>query len=91
MNTQDYDDETMEKAKEITESYIRSNYENIEIIEFSGVEESPMGGMVVKGEVNNGEGSFSVSMDEETFNIAGIGSKNFPNLKEECKEQECDF
>jgi len=91
VNSQDYDDETIEQANNIVESYFKNNYKNVETIEFIGVEKGQLGGMMVKGEVN-GEAEFSVSMDEDSFNIGSIGTNDdFPDRKEECKEQECDF
>ena len=90
MNTQPYDDETIKEVEEIAENYIRNNYEDIDTVEITGVEEGQMGGIIVKGEVN-GEAGFTVGIDEETFTVGSVGRKDgFPDLKEECKEQECD-
>ncbi len=57
-NNQNYEKETIEKAKEVAESYIKNNYEDFDTIEFSSVEESPMGDMILTGEVN-GEAGFT--------------------------------
>jgi len=32
-NDKEYDDETIKKAKEVTDSYIRNNFKNIETVE----------------------------------------------------------
>jgi len=35
---------------------------------------------------------FSVSMEEESFNLVSIATNNdFPKKKEECKKQESDY
>ena len=91
VNSQDYDNETIEKAKEVAESYIKNNYQDIETVEFIGVEESPMGGMWVNGKVN-GKAGFTIDMDEKVFKVMGAGLKEgFPELKEECKNGGCDY
>ncbi|MDY0404062.1 DUF1433 domain-containing protein [Virgibacillus sp. 179-BFC.A HS] len=60
MNSQKYDDETINKAKKAVESYIHNNYDDIETIAFEDEDYSnPMGGMLIEGTVN-GSTSFSV-------------------------------
>ncbi|MEN1969806.1 hypothetical protein WMZ97_17215 [Lentibacillus sp. N15] len=86
MNTykDNFNDETVEKAKEKVESYIRNNYQNVETVEFDdGDFSSPMGGLLTV----NGKAGFSIDMDEETFCVGSIGeSEGFPKVKEECKK-----
>jgi len=91
VNSHDYDEEIIIKAEEIAENYIRSNYENIETIEFIAVEENSMGAMQVKGVVN-GNAEFTVNTDEESFEVGSIVTKGgFPDRKEECKNGGCDY
>jgi len=47
-NTQDFNDEDMEKAKKVTESFLINNYQDIEIVESIGVEKGQLGGIMVK-------------------------------------------
>ncbi len=90
VNTQDYDDETKEKAKNNVEKFIRNNYENIETIEFEEVKESPMGSVRVTGKVN-GEVEFDAGLHSDTLEIGSLGTnEGFPEVKEECKEQTCE-
>ncbi|HLS08681.1 DUF1433 domain-containing protein [Lentibacillus sp.] len=94
MNTDEnkFDKKTIEKAKEKVESYIRNNYENIETIEFNNDDYvSGMGGLMIRGTVNE-EAGFSAKIDPETFQVGSIGLKTgFPNMKEECKGEICDY
>ncbi|MDP4549681.1 DUF1433 domain-containing protein [Alkalihalobacillus macyae] len=84
------DGETMKKAKEKAESYLRSNYQNVNKITFVGDPNNPMGGITVEGTVN-GEAEFTIAMDER-FEIAGVSrGKNFPDKKDACKEQICAY
>lgn len=94
MNTDEnkFDKKTIEKAKEKVESYIRNNYENIETIEFNNDDYvSGMGVLMIRGTVNE-EAGFSAKIDPETFQVGSIGLKTgFPNMKEECKGEICDY
>lgn len=86
-----YSDETIQKARQTVESYLRNNYKDIETVEFNNDFSSPMGGMMVRGTVND-EAGFTVDIDPETFEVMGLGEKTgFPERKEECKDQECDY
>lgn len=91
MNTQEFNEEEIEKAKKVSESYLKNNYKGIESVEFESDFSHPMGGMMVRGTVNN-EAGFSISMDTELFEVMSIGEKEgFPEVKEECKEKICDY
>ncbi|QTM98246.1 hypothetical protein ERJ70_02290 [Sediminibacillus dalangtanensis] len=84
-----FDEETINQAKETAESFLRNNYESIQTIEFSEDYSSPMG-VMLRGTVN-GESEFSISMNN-SLQIESIGAgEGFPNIKEECKEQGCDY
>ncbi|MDY0404065.1 DUF1433 domain-containing protein [Virgibacillus sp. 179-BFC.A HS] len=73
-NIQNYDDETIQKAKKAVESYIRNNYDDIKTIEFDDNDyASPMGGLMIDGKVN-GSFKFSAGVDEETFEIGSFGN-----------------
>lgn len=88
---QNYDEKTIDKAKETVESFLRNNYEEINSIEFSNDTNDPMGGLMIRGTVN-GKADFSASVDPESFVVKSIGEKEgFPKLKEECKENVCDY
>jgi len=89
---QHYDDKTIQIAKEKVESYIRNNYENIDTIEFDNDDySSPMGGMMIDGTVN-GKAGFSADIDPKSFRIGSMGlKKGFPERKEECKKETCDY
>ncbi len=93
-NSDDFDDETIRKAKEIAENYLRSNYKDIKTIEFEdGDYSTPMGGLIISGIVNGNEkANFSIDMGVESFEIGGIGTgEEFPEMKEECKDEDCDY
>lgn len=92
MNSQKYDDETIEKAKKSVESYLRNNYQDIETVEFDDDDySSPMGGMMIDGTVN-GKAGFSADIDEQTLRVGSMGlKKGFPGRKEKCKKKTCDY
>ena len=90
-NKDNFDEETINKAKTTVESYLINNFKDIDSIKFEDDYTHPMGGMNVRGIVND-DGEFSVSIDPETFNVLGISlDDNFPELKDECIEKECDY
>lgn len=92
MNSQsdNYDDETKNKAKESVKSFIFNNYEDIESVEFTKVYQSEMGGLNVDGTVNDGVARFSAGIEND-FSVGSLGlGEGFPDMKEECKEQICD-
>ncbi|MBF0707697.1 MULTISPECIES: DUF1433 domain-containing protein [Bacillaceae] len=93
MNSQseNYDDETKRKAKESVESFLVNNYENINSVEFTNVYQSEMGSLNVDGTINNGESDFSAGIEND-FSIGSIGlGEGFPEIKEECREETCDY
>lgn len=93
-NNQNHDDEIIEKAQQSVENYLSNNYKGIETIEFSDDFSSPMGGLSIRGTVNNNEvANFSIGVKpENNYRISSIGKgKEFPDRKEECKEQTCDY
>ncbi|AUJ24631.1 hypothetical protein A21D_01550 [Virgibacillus dokdonensis] len=86
-----YDDKTISKAREKVESYLRHNYENINSVEFNDDMSDPMGGLMIRGTVN-GKAEFSASVDPKEFKVNSMGEKEgFPKVKEECKEEVCDY
>ncbi|MBT2217377.1 hypothetical protein F3157_17315 [Virgibacillus dakarensis] len=87
-----YDKETIDKAKVKVESFIRNNYQNIETVEFNDDDyTSGMGGLMIRGTVN-GEAGFSASIDPKTFHVGSMGEKTgFPEVKPECEEEVCDY
>lgn len=90
VNTRGYDEKTIEIAKEVVENYIRSNYEDVKKVEFIEDYSHPMGGVMIRGTVNDGAG-FSADMDMENLEVVSLGEKSgFPQRKEECKEKSCD-
>ena len=95
MNQQTYDDETIQKAMETAESYLRNNYKDIQSVEFDDKDfTSPMGGFLITGKVN-GKYKFSISIDgleNGQFWIGSIGEGHgFPEEKDECKDKTCDY
>ncbi|CDQ41952.1 DUF1433 domain-containing protein [Virgibacillus salexigens] len=95
-NKSDFDDETIKKAKNTAESYLKNNFKNINSIEFNEDYSNPMGGLMIRGTVNgNNKANFSIDIDieaENQFNVGSIGKgKDFPERKEECKEKSCDY
>lgn len=90
MNSEDYDQETIDNAKKAVESYLNNNYQNIESIEIKDVYENPMGGMSVDGTVNESF-KFNIGLNNDfTVGVSGLG-KGFPDKKEECKNKTCDY
>ncbi|GEN31873.1 acetyl-CoA carboxylase beta subunit [Cerasibacillus quisquiliarum] len=91
MNQQTYDDETIQKAMETAESYLKNNYKDIQSVEFDDKDfTSPMGGFLVTGKIN-GTAKFSVSMDNN-FRVGSLGrGHGFPEEKDECKDKTCDY
>ncbi|WP_405099989.1 hypothetical protein [Oceanobacillus sp. FSL H7-0719] len=85
-----FDDETITKFKSVTEYYIKSNFETIESIEIDDPYISKMGATKIDGIVN-GQGRFSITLNDD-YSVAGISLKEgFPERKEECKDQVCDY
>lgn len=86
----DYDEETVTKAKETARIYIENNYQDIDSIELEEPYQSPMGSLVMEGTVN-GQYRFTISLNGD-FIVTSVGENNgFPELKEECKDQVCDY
>lgn len=91
MKSNDYDEETTKRAGETAESYVKNNFQDIETVEIEGVYRDPMGGMSVRGIVND-QPEFNLGMDEDDFTVQSIGVKHgFPDRKKECKEKDCDY
>lgn len=91
MNTNDknYDDETIEKAKDSAENYIINNYQDIKTVQLSEPYESPMGGLTIDGTVNGME-TFTIGFNND-FTVGSISeSEGFPELKAECIRQSCE-
>lgn len=85
-----YDSETISKAKDITKSYIENNYKDVESIELEEPRQSPMGSMKIDGTVN-GDIGFTVTFSED-LSINSVGKKSgFPEKKEECKDTSCEY
>ncbi|TKD72236.1 hypothetical protein [Pseudalkalibacillus hwajinpoensis] len=89
-NKENYDEETVKKAKINVTSYIKNNYADIENLTVNDPYEAEMGIMTIAGKANGED--FSVSLDTE-LKIAGVAilSENFPKKKEECLEKICDY
>ncbi len=88
---EDYDEETITKAEAVAESYLRSNYKDIETIEIEKVYTGQLGGLEVRGTANN-KYRFNLTVGESNFTIMGISEgENFPERKEECKVKSCDY
>ncbi|WP_273834148.1 hypothetical protein [Guptibacillus sedimenti] len=82
----DYDEETIDKAKKSVERFILHNYEEIESVEITRSYESEMGGLTIEGTVN--DGAAGVRSD---FSIGHLApGEDFPNMKEASKEQICE-
>ncbi|WP_176087305.1 DUF1433 domain-containing protein [Virgibacillus dokdonensis] len=93
-NKETLDENTIRKAKNTAESYLKNNYKNIDKIEFSDNYSSPMAGFMIRGIVNNNkEANFSIDMDvNNNFEIGSVGTgEKFPDMKEECKDEDCDY
>ncbi|WP_162985952.1 MULTISPECIES: DUF1433 domain-containing protein [Virgibacillus] len=95
-NEEDFNNETIRKAKETAESYLKNNFNNIEQIEFSDDYKSGMGGIMIRGIVNNNkEANFSIDIDVYDNGVLEVGSigkgKEFPKRKDECREKTCDY
>ncbi|NBJ68739.1 DUF1433 domain-containing protein [Roseburia sp. 1XD42-34] len=94
-NNEDFDDETIRKAEESVEKFLKNNYKDIRTVDFEkGDYSTPMGGMVISGIVNNNkEATFSIDIDyQSNFRVGSISEGNeFPEIKEECKERTCDY
>ncbi len=84
-----YDDQTIAKAKEATQNFIKNNFEGVKSIEVEEPYRSPMGAMKSKGKVNR-EFEFTITINEN-YSVDGISvDEGFPKMKEECKEKACD-
>lgn len=90
MNSENYNQETINKAKETVESYINNNYKDIKSIEIKDVYENPMGELTVDGTVNESS-KFNIGLESD-FTIGSIGrGKGFPDKKDECQNKTCDY
>ncbi|SDM67555.1 DUF1433 domain-containing protein [Sediminibacillus halophilus] len=84
-----YNEETKEKAIEAVEKYLQNNFVGITSVQVTDIYQSPMSGLTVDGNVNDGEADFSAGVESD-YTIGSIGvSKEFPERKEECKENTC--
>ena len=91
MKNSDYNQEAINKAEKVVESYLKSNYKNIETVEVNVIYKSPMGGITADGTVNKVY-EFNIGIEESDFTIGSIGEgKGFPDRKEECKDKTCDY
>ena len=73
----------MAEAESAAENYLKENYQNINSVEILEMRESPMGGMMIEGTVNN-QAEFVISMDEESMIVGSIGKREgFPDRKED--------
>jgi len=90
VNSENYDQETIDRAKETVENYINNNYKDIKSIEIKDVYENPMGELTVDGTVNESS-KFNIGLESD-FTIGSIGrGKGFPDKKDECKDKVCDY
>ncbi|MYL64350.1 hypothetical protein GLW07_13415 [Bacillus hwajinpoensis] len=89
--SEEYDDETKTKAKKAVESFLMNNFEHIVSVEFTHVYQSEMDGLNVDGTINGGEAEFSAGIEND-FSVGSIGlGEGFPEIKEECQEETCDY
>ncbi|WLR59092.1 hypothetical protein [Guptibacillus hwajinpoensis] len=89
-NSENYSEETIEKAKASVESYIINNYQNVESVEFKESPSAPMGRLVLEGTVNK-KATLNIGVNDD-FTVGSIGmGEGFPEPKEECKEHSCDY
>lgn len=86
----DYDEETIDKAKKSVERFILHNYEEIESVEITRSYESEMGGLTIEGTVNDVAAEFTAGVRSD-FSIGHLApGEDFPDRKEACKEQICE-
>ncbi|MCA0993431.1 DUF1433 domain-containing protein [Pseudalkalibacillus hwajinpoensis] len=87
----DYDEETIDKAKKSVERFIADNYEDIESVEITRSYESEMGGLTIEGTVNDGATEFTAGV-RSNFSIGHLApGEDFPDMKEACKDQICAY
>ena len=87
-NKDNFDEETIDKAKSVAESFINANFKEVTAIESGEPYESPMGGMVIDAD---NEAVISLSFDEE-FKIGSYSTEDgFPDKKDECKDKVCEY
>lgn len=86
----DYNEETIELAKESVERFIIHNYEEIDSVEITKSYESEMGGLTIEGTVNDGSAEFTAGVRND-FSIGHLApGEDFPDMKEGCKVQICE-
>ncbi|MBN8208947.1 hypothetical protein JI666_09335 [Bacillus sp. NTK071] len=93
MNSQseNFDDEKKEKAKEAVKSFVVSNYKDIDTVEITKLHQSEMGGLNIEGTVNHGRAQFKAGVRND-FSIGNLSvGDEFPDIKEECKERLCAY
>lgn len=79
------------EAQTITKKYIISNYSDVESIVITKTEYSPLNTIFVYGYVNDKNSTFHTNVNPSMKKVDSIGeSENFPRLKEECKNIECE-
>ncbi|PAF33896.1 hypothetical protein CHH69_18790, partial [Terribacillus saccharophilus] len=67
-----------------------NHYQNVQSIELDEPYQSPMGSLSIDGTVNNKYG-FTIDLNKD-FSVSMIGTKEgFPEMKEECKENDCEY
>ncbi|KMM39224.1 DUF1433 domain-containing protein [Guptibacillus hwajinpoensis] len=89
-NSEDYSEETIDKAKASVESYIINNYQNVESVEFKDSPSAPMGRLVLEGTVNQ-KATFNIGVNDD-FTVGSVGmGEGFPEPKEECRDHSCDY
>ncbi|WP_181917356.1 DUF1433 domain-containing protein [Virgibacillus dokdonensis] len=71
-NNETYDDTTKEKATEAVKQYLKNNFEGIESVKIDKIYQSPMGGLTVDGNVNEGVADFSAGVEND-YTVGSIG------------------
>jgi hypothetical protein len=85
-----YDEETIDKAKKSVERFIVHNYKEIDSVEMTRSYESEMGGLTIEGTVNGGSAEFTAGVRSD-FSIGHLApGEDFPDMKKACKEQICE-
>ncbi|MDG5472105.1 hypothetical protein P6709_10105 [Jeotgalibacillus sp. ET6] len=90
--TNNYSNNQYKEAENIANDFINKNHNNIKEVTIQETEDSPMGGIVVRGTANGIE--FSVSVDSDNQGELSFGgimkSEGFPETKEECINEICE-
>jgi len=78
-----YSEEQYDRAEKMAIEYIQENYVDVAEVNIETVDDSPMGGIDVRGTANDGEFTVAVNVNKDgSLRVGGVSrGEGFPDLK----------